>query len=60
VVARAPPDLVDRLASAAGLLEAVAELPSDLHPVVALVPGLAERSRSALDEWARWRAGHVA
>jgi hypothetical protein len=35
VVAPAPTALVDRLAWAAGLLEAIAELPADAPPVVA-------------------------
>ena len=54
VVAMAPSDLVDRLAIAAGLLEALVELPTDIAPVIALVPKLAGRARSALEDWQKW------
>ena len=60
VVALAPSDLIDRLASVAGLLEALVELPADSPPVVALVPELAKRSRSALAAWDEWRTEHLA
>jgi hypothetical protein len=59
VVALAPADLVDRLAISAGLLEALAELPTDSAPVMALVPKLATRTRSALDEWQKWQQEHL-
>jgi hypothetical protein len=59
VVALAPPELVDRLAISAGLLEALAELPTDSAPVTALVPKLAARTRGALDEWQRWQHEHL-
>src|SRR5688500_12807900 len=49
VVAMAPTELVDRLASAAGLLEALVELPRSSPPVVATVPRVLSRARSALD-----------
>jgi hypothetical protein len=55
VVALAPMELIDRLATAAGLMEALIELPADSPPALALVPGLVERARSALDEWQTWR-----
>lgn len=55
VVGLAPSDLVDRLAWAAGLLEAIAELPPDSPPVLALLPRLAVRTRSALAEWNAWQ-----
>lgn len=58
VVALAPGELVERLASSAGLLEALAELPADSAPVVALVPTLLPRSRSALDDWQKWQHEH--
>ena len=59
VVALAPPELVDRLAAAAGLLEALVELPTDSVPVVSLVPRVVTRTRNALDEWQKWRREHL-
>lgn len=59
VVTMAPSDLVDRLAAAAGLLEALVELPTDSAPVVAIVPRVATRARSALDDWQRWHHEHL-
>jgi hypothetical protein len=59
VVSLAPSDLVDRLAAVAGLLEALAELPKDSAPVIALVPKLVTRTRSALEEWQNWRHDHL-
>ena len=59
VVALAPTDLVDRLAAVAGLLEALAELPKDSAPVMALVPKLVTRTRGALEEWQKWRHDHL-
>jgi hypothetical protein len=55
VVALAPSGLIDRLAAAAGLLEALIELPANSPPALALVPGLVERARQALDDWQTWR-----
>jgi hypothetical protein len=60
VVALAPSDLVDRLAGVAGLLEAIAELPPDSAPVLALVPTLSKRARTALADWSAWQADHLA
>ena len=54
VVALAPSELIDHLAKSAGLLEAIAELPTDSAPVVALVPGLMTSARGALDDWHKW------
>ena len=47
VVALAPSELIDRLAKSAGLLEAIAELPTDSAPVVA----------DAKEAWRRRRVG---
>lgn len=44
VVALAPSDLVDRLAAAASLLEALVELPRDSAPVLAIVPRVMTRA----------------
>lgn len=59
VVAMAPTDLVDRLAISAGLLEALVELPANSAPVLALVPKLATRTRSALEAWQAWHREHL-
>jgi hypothetical protein len=58
VVSLAPTSLIDQLASAAGLLEALVELPPDSAPVVALVPRVVKRSQAALEKWRRWRTAH--
>jgi hypothetical protein len=58
VVDLAPAPLVDRLALAAGLLEAISELPTDAAPVVALVPRTVGRAREALKEWQHWLDKH--
>jgi len=60
VVAMAPSDLIVRLATCAGLLEAVGELPPESPAVLALVPDLSERTRAALAAWATWQAVHEA
>ena len=54
VVALAPSTLIERLAAAAGLLEALIELPANSPPALALVPGLVKRAQEALDEWTTW------
>jgi hypothetical protein len=59
VVALAPSQIVDRLATAAGLLEALAELPQDSPPVVATVPRAITRAKSGLDEWGAWHEQHL-
>ena len=59
VVALAPSELVERLATAAGLLEALVELPTDSAPVIALVPSVESRTRTALDDWQKWQKEHL-
>ncbi|NUP07304.1 MAG: hypothetical protein HOW73_14715 [Polyangiaceae bacterium] len=59
VVALAPSDIIDRLATSAGLLEALVELPTDSAPVMALVPKLVTRTRLALDDWQKWHHEHL-
>jgi hypothetical protein len=56
VVAMAPSELIDGLAIAAGLLEALIELPTNSPPVIALVPQLVERAKRSLSDWQRWQA----
>jgi hypothetical protein len=60
VVASAPQELIDRLAWAAGLLEAIVELPSNSPPVLVLVPKLTTRARSTLEQWNVWQAERLA
>ena len=60
VVASAPQDLLDRLAWAAGLLEAIVELPPNSPPVLALLPKLTKRARSTLEQWTSWQAERLA
>jgi hypothetical protein len=60
LVALAPQDLVDRLAAATGLLEALSELPTDSAPVIALVHRAVERARSGLEDWVKWQKEHLA
>ena len=60
VVASAPQDLIDRLAWAAGLLEAIVELPSNSAPVLALVPKLTTRAKRTLLQWSDWQAERLA
>jgi hypothetical protein len=55
VVTMAPAELRDRLATAAGLLETVSELPADSPPSVALAPWLTKLAGSALADWTTWR-----
>jgi hypothetical protein len=60
VVALAPIDLIDRLAGVAGLFEALEELPSNSPPVLALLPRVSKRARSALADWSAWHKQHLA
>ena len=59
VVALAPTKLVDELAAAAGLLEALEELPADSLPVRDLADAIAGRAAAALDEWDAWRPNRI-
>jgi hypothetical protein len=59
VVAMAPSKLVDRLATSAGLLEALVELPANSAPVISLVPKLVSRTLGALDDWQKWHQEHL-
>ncbi len=58
LVALAPAELVERLATLAGLLDAVSALPSDSPAIASRIPSLETRARSALSEWNRWREKH--
>ena len=59
IVALAPPRLVDQLAIAAGLLEALDELPSDTLPVREITDSIAGRATAALDAWNDWRPNRI-
>jgi len=54
VASMSPTALVDRLAVAAGLLEALAEFPSDAAPVVATAPRAVAIADEALLAWRAW------
>ena len=55
IVALAPSDLLNRLARAAGLLEALSQLPPEAGPAQALGPGLIADGLAAADAWDKWR-----
>jgi hypothetical protein len=59
IVTLAPAELIDRLATATGLLEALSELPPDSPPARALVPRTTEQARSTLAEWHAWQEKHL-
>jgi hypothetical protein len=52
----APREIVDELATAAGLLEALSQFPVDAAPVVATTPRAIELAHTALGEWQKWEA----
>jgi hypothetical protein len=59
IVGLCPGELVDRLATAAGLIDAIAELPMDSPAVGAMVPAVSARALRALEGWNEWREGHL-
>jgi hypothetical protein len=56
VASMSPSEIVDRLAIAAGLLEALAEFPPDATPVVATGPRAVAIGDEALKAWRAWEA----
>ena len=54
IVARAPVELLDRLARPAGLLDALSQLPLDGPATSAMLPELLIETRSAVDRWEAW------
>ncbi|MDX2094134.1 MAG: hypothetical protein SFX73_40260 [Kofleriaceae bacterium] len=56
IVELAPNELIDKLALVTGLLEALAELPAQSDPAMALGPPTAERARAGLAAWREWFA----
>jgi hypothetical protein len=59
IVGLCPSELLERLATICGLLDAAAELPADSPPVAVLVPKLVARANAALREWAAWKEAHL-
>lgn len=57
IVELAPNDLIDSLAVAAGLLEALVALPPDSAPAITLGPATVDRARKALAAWHVWIGG---
>lgn len=56
IAALAPPPVIDGLAAASGLLEALEDLPPDVPPVRALEGSITGRAQSALAAWRKWQA----
>ena len=56
LAAMSPTEIVDRLAIAAGLLEALAEFPADAAPVLAIAPRAVLMADDALTVWRAWEA----
>jgi hypothetical protein len=56
VASMGPTEMVDRLAVAAGLLEALSEFPPDAAPVVATTPRAVAIADEALKAWHAWEA----
>ncbi len=57
LAALAPSDLVDRLATAAGLLDAITDMALE-DASVPLVTRTVERANQALAAWYQWRTDH--
>ena len=58
LVAVAPSDLIDRLAVAAGLLDAITEMALDAPAAIPLVATTVERANRALAAWCKWQLEH--
>ena len=58
IAALTPSDLVDQLAVAAGLLDAITDMALDKAANVPLVTRTVERANQALAAWYRWRDDH--
>jgi hypothetical protein len=56
VAALAPTDVIDQLAAAAGLLEALSEFPRSSPPVLAMLPHATELAARSLRAWHDWQA----
>jgi hypothetical protein len=60
IVARAPADLLNRLARVSGLLDAVSQLPLDEGPAQAMIARLIADGATAVDAWEKWQEGRRA
>ena len=60
IVQIAPTELIESLALVTGLLEALAELPADSPPTIALGPSTVARAHLALDKWRDWSTARKA
>ena len=56
VAALAHAEVIDGLATAAGLLEALAEFPKSSAPVLATLPRASELAERSLQAWREWQA----
>ena len=54
ILARAPTELVNRLARASGLLDAVSQLAVDAGPARDLSPALMADALAAVEQWRIW------
>jgi hypothetical protein len=54
ILARAPAELVNRLARVSGLLDAVSQLAVDAAPARELTTSLIRDALGALDQWRSW------
>jgi len=59
IVAPAPVEITDRLAMAAGMLEALTEVPEVGAPGQAVVAATVDRARGALNVWRDWERSHL-
>jgi hypothetical protein len=59
IVGLAPTAILEGLATASGLLEAISELPADAPPVKAMLPQVVQRTRLALAAWNAWHVGRL-
>jgi hypothetical protein len=59
IVTLAPTKTVDRIATIAGLLEALAELPADAAPAIALWHKVSSGATEVLEEWQTWYAEYL-
>ena len=59
IVALAPPAILEPLATAAGLLEAIEELAADTGPVAEFAESAEKRAMAALDRWSAWRPNRI-
>jgi len=54
ILARAPTELVNRLARASGLLDALSQLAADAGPARDLSPALMADALAAVEQWRTW------